>query len=591
MKRVLSIILMALLPVIAFGQNEFQNGPAIQIIYPQDQDSVSYDRIRISGNTMKDARVVINDHQVKVYPSGAFVDRIDLVPGWNRIKVYGATDAGASLKTIDIYRIPPMQISPAKPTQIDEEYLFPKEDLMLFDGDYLSVRFKGSPGGTAVFSLRRVCKNVVMRELSPEEADGMTGIYHGVCIVRTDEDRSAEPIEIELRGVDGKKAHVETKARVQVLRRLIPLVGELTDETYLRNAISGYSIMSTLPAGTRVHLRERVGSVYKVQLAESHFGWIDAENVLMLPPGTPIPATRISLPAISYDRRWVRLTMPISVRCPFIVEQSIDPAYLELTIFGANLSSQWITYPDHLPEIKDISWSQPSADLFKLKVTLDQKQQWGHRVRYDGSNMILEIKRKPRFAAYPDSPVKGLTFVLDAGHGGEELGAVGSTGLMEKDVNLTYTKKLAVLLKKAGANIVFSRVEDTTMTLRSRMDIAREADADIFCWLHNNSIGGNSNPVAVSGTSTYFTVAQNKELSRTVYDRLVELGLKPFGHVQSTYYVTRQTDMLVVLVEGAFLSHPEDEMLLLSDTFLDGLAKAVFLGLEDFCAEQRKNSN
>ena len=426
-----------------------------------------------------------------------------------------------------------------------------------------------------------------MRELTPEEADGMTGIYHGVCVIHAEEDRDPEQVEIELEGVDGKRVHIRTKATVQVRSESIPLVGKLTDETYLRNAIAGYSIMSTLPAETRVHIRERVGAVYKVKLAESSYGWIDSSNVVLLPPGTPIPTTQISLPTIGYDRKWIRLSMPVTVRCPFIIDQYIDPDYLELTVFGAHLSSQWITHPDNLPEIKNISWSQPSADVFKLRVSLNQKQQWGHRVRFDGNMMILEIKRAPRIAAHPSSAVKGLTFVLDAGHGGSDLGAVGSTGLMEKDVNLNYTKKLAVLLKKAGADVQFTRVTDTTMTLRSRMDIARNADADIFCWLHNNSIGGSANPVAVKGTSTYFTAVHNLKLSRTVYNRLLELGLRGFGHIQSTYYVTRQTDMLIVLVEGAFLSNPEDEMLLMDESFLDGLAQAVYLGLEDFCASQR----
>ena len=156
MKRFLSLIFAVLFPFSAYGQLDFQNGPAINIIFPEDRDSVSYDKIRISGNTSRDARIVINDHQVKVYPSGAFVDRIDLAPAWNHIKIYGATDKGASLKTIDIYRIPDLKASPARPTQIDKDYLFPREDMLLFSGDYLSVRFKGSPGGRAVLSLRKV---------------------------------------------------------------------------------------------------------------------------------------------------------------------------------------------------------------------------------------------------------------------------------------------------------------------------------------------------------------------------------------------------------------------------------------------------
>jgi N-acetylmuramoyl-L-alanine amidase len=262
-------------------------------------------------------------------------------------------------------------------------------------------------------------------------------------------------------------------------------------------------------------------------------------------------------------------------------------------VYGAQLLSQWITYPGRDTTIKMIRWAQPSADVFKLFVDLNQQQQWGHRVRFEQGRMILGIRRAPKIADPPQSPVAGLIFTLDAGHGGSEFGAVGPTGLMEKDVNLIYTKKLAALLDSAGAKVILTRQTDTTMTLADRIEIARKANTHIFCWLHNNSIGAGSDPVAVRGTSTYFTVPQNQILAWTIYSHLVNIGLAPFGRVQSDYYVTRQTDMLNVLVEGAFMSHPEDEMLLMDEAFLDKLARAVFKGLEEFCRKQivynRKN--
>jgi N-acetylmuramoyl-L-alanine amidase len=310
----------------------------------------------------------------------------------------------------------------------------------------------------------------------------------------------------------------------------------------------------------------------------------------VLPEGTPIPHTSISLPSISYAGDWIRLTMQIRTACPFQVQQTVEPPGLELTVYGAYLLSQWITYPEFDTTIKMIRWAQPTAGVFKLWVDLKQRQQWGHRVSLEQGRLILEIRKAPKIADPPASPVAGLTFALDAGHGGEEEGAIGPTGLMEKDVNLRYTKKLAALLDSAGARVILTRQVDTTMTLARRMEIARQGNAHIFCWLHNNSIGAASDPLAVRGTSTYFTIPQNQDLAWTIYPRLLKIGLKPFGRIQSDYYVTRQTDMLIVLVEGAFLSHPEDEMLLMNDAFLDKLARAIFNGLEDFCLKQKQPS-
>lgn len=129
------------------------------------------------------------------------------------------------------------------------------------------------------------------------------------------------------------------------------------------------------------------------------------------------------------------------------------------------------------------------------------------------------------------------------------------------------------------------------MTLPQRIEIARKANAQIFLWLHNNSVGISSDAAAVSGTSTYFTIPQNQALAWKVYPRLLELGLNPFGRIYATYFITRQTDMLILLVEGAFVSNPEDEMRLMQDEFLYKLARAVFSGLKDFLeANSRKNS-
>jgi N-acetylmuramoyl-L-alanine amidase len=233
-----------------------------------------------------------------------------------------------------------------------------------------------------------------------------------------------------------------------------------------------------------------------------------------------------------------------------------------------------------------IRWQQPSADVFKLFVTLNMAQQWGYRVRHASGQIILEIRRKPKIAPPPLSPLNGLVIALDAGHGGREKGAVGPTGMMEKDVNLSYTKKIAALLDSAGANVVITRQDDITMSLAERVEIARKANTHIFCWLHNNSVGAASDAAAVRGTSTYFTIPQNQALAWTIYPYLLDIGLISFGRVQSDYYVTRQTDMLVILVEGAFMSNPEDEMLLADDNFLNQLARAVFNGLEEFCRRQ-----
>ncbi|MFQ5642022.1 MAG: N-acetylmuramoyl-L-alanine amidase, partial [bacterium] len=227
-----------------------------------------------------------------------------------------------------------------------------------------------------------------------------------------------------------------------------------------------------------------------------------------------------------------------------------------------------------------------SSDVFVLRVELNQKQQWGYYGRYVGKQFWLNIRKTPQISTAPGSPLRGLTITVDAGHGGEFEGAVGPTGLYEKDVNLQLAKTVAAMLEAAGAQVLMTRMSDTTVTLRDRIKIARSANSHIFVSLHNNSIGPATNPLRPRGTSTYHTVPQSEAVARSVYNRMLELGLSPFGRVLSTYFVTRQTSLISFLVESVFITHPEDELLLLDESFLQEMAGAVVNGIKDFVVDK-----
>ena len=592
MKRITIIFLILIaMASLTFSQEPAASRSLLSIIFPPAADTVALSKIRISGSTRPGARVAINRMPVRVYPSGAFVSRVDLSYGANEIRITAADTMGDTTAVLKIFRELPIPISPERPTEIDQRIMWPDADVILMSGDYLQVRIKGSPGGRAKFSIPKLCKNVPMVELPRRDALGMRGIYSGVVRLETEKPIYDKQVEFELRGRDGKKVKAKSLGKVTVLSGKIPRVGETRSTTYLKSTPYALSVMSILPVGIRLHVIGRLANHYKIRLADGKYAYVAAPDVHLLPPGIPLPKTSISLPSLGFDRDWLQLSMRIGTACPFTIQQTTDPATLELTVFGAHLTSQWITYPDYDSTIHMIRWQQPTADIFKLIVKLNQKQQWGHRVRFEKGRMILEIRKAPKIAPPPESPVAGLIFALDAGHGGVELGAVGATGLMEKDVNLIYTKKLAALLDSAGAEVILTRKSDKRMSLADRIEKARQANAHFFIWLHNNSVGSASDPAAVRGTSTYFTIPQNQALAWEIYPHLLKLGLRPFGRVQSDYFVTRQTDMLIVLVEGGFMSNPEDEMLLADDAFLDKLARAVFDGLEDFCFKQRENKH
>jgi len=515
---------------------------------------------------------------------------VPLNPGWNVLRFIAEDTTGRQEDSLRVYRVPPPQTLPETPTTVDPTTLEPKADVSLLPGDYLEVRFRGSPGGTGTFEIKKLLKNVPMTELPPPEAQGLRGVYYGIARLPSKEKFKPVPVIFKLKGQDGKTVKAESNGKLSLLSETVPLIAETMPDTttLLRSALPGGAIVAALVGGVRLQVVGRLGEMYKVRLAEGVTAYAPVSLLRTLPSGTPLPRATVGGISSAIVGDWVRLQIAIDRRVPYRIEQSLEPPALELTLYGAHQGSEWTTYPANDTTIQLIQWSQPAEEIYKLRVLLNQKQQWGFDLRYVGTQLWLEIRRSPKFALPPASPVAGLTFAVDPGHGGKELGAVGATGVQEKDLNLKYATRLAELLETAGAKVVMTRRDDRTMTLAERVKIAREANALIYVWCHNNSIGEATDPLAVRGTSTYYTVPQAQAIAWEVYPWLLRQGLEPFGEIASTYFVTRQTAMVTFLVEGAFLSHPEDEMLLMDDRFLDCLAGAVFSGIEEFLKERRQ---
>ncbi len=555
----------------------------LRIVFPADGDTIDASRVRFAGSTDTSAQVFVNGKQRRVYPSGAFVGLVALNPGENKLIFSANFDSTRSLQdTVRIFRRPPIQVLPQEPTAIDLSSIEPRQDISLSAGHELRVKFRGSPGGRAEIEIKKIAKKISMRELPPEESGGMAGVYEGVYILPIKENYKPERIRFKLRGSDGDEVKFESRGRLSLFSGGIPLIGVTADTNNILRIAPGGAILSELPMGIKLRVIGREGETARVHLANGVEAFTNFANLKILPNGASAPKARVGGISTSVSSDWVRLRITMSERVPFKIEQFLDPQALEVTLYGATQGSEWTTYPQKDSTLKIIKWRQDASDQYVLRVELNQRQQWGYYGEYNGNNFILGIRREPKLASAPASPVQGLRIAVDAGHGGLEPGSVGATGLLEKDVNLRYAMKVADMLEASGAIVTRIRTTDTTMTLRSRMQKARATNAQLFVWLHNNSIGESANPEATRGASTYYTVPQGLEISRAVYPFLLNLGLAPFGNIASTYYVTRQTDMLIFLVEGAFLSNPEDEMLLLNETFLDNLAVAVVAGIENF---------
>ncbi len=190
--------------------------------------------------------------------------------------------------------------------------------------------------------------------------------------------------------------------------------------------------------------------------------------------------------------------------------------------------------------------------------------------------------------------LRGKIIAIDPGHGGNDAGAIGPTGVMEKNVTLKVALELQKLLKAEGATVIMTRETDTTVSykgakasdieeLGARCEVANRAGADIFISIHADSF---TRPEARGTTGYYYsksTTGRGQKLADCIRRNLIEqLGTPSRGTQPCNFYVVKNTDMPATLIELGFISNKEEEKLLDSAEGVIKAAQGIFDGIEDY---------
>ncbi|HYN77308.1 MAG TPA: N-acetylmuramoyl-L-alanine amidase [Lamprocystis sp. (in: g-proteobacteria)] len=233
------------------------------------------------------------------------------------------------------------------------------------------------------------------------------------------------------------------------------------------------------------------------------------------------------------------------------------------------------------------------------------------------------------------SPARDLVVAIDAGHGGEDPGAIGAHGTHEKNVTLSIARRLAALVEKEpGMRPVMIRDRDLFVPLRQRIQKARKAEADIFISIHADAFtdpkvrgssvftlsrGGASSEAAkwladrensadrIGGVDLgasdevlagvlldmvqNATLEHSTEAARAVLGNLSRLGVTHRGEVQKAgFMVLKAPDIPALLVETAFISNPDEEARLLNGANQQRLAEAILAGVKQYFRKYRPQS-
>jgi N-acetylmuramoyl-L-alanine amidase len=210
--------------------------------------------------------------------------------------------------------------------------------------------------------------------------------------------------------------------------------------------------------------------------------------------------------------------------------------------------------------------------------------------------------------------------VLDAGHGGWDLGTVGRKGLLEKDLVLDVTQRLGKLLQaRLRSEVMFTRTSDSYLSLDQRADFANQAQADVFVSVHANyskladargvetyytnlfSAPGSKEaekhddgslpkltPVSLSAGGLHEKIEESRRLAasvqRSLYGALASNSpdIRNRGIKDSAFAVLTGTTMPAILTEISFVSSPADEQNLQSAAYRQQIAEALYKGIAHY---------
>lgn len=177
--------------------------------------------------------------------------------------------------------------------------------------------------------------------------------------------------------------------------------------------------------------------------------------------------------------------------------------------------------------------------------------------------------------------IRGKTIVVDAGHGGNDPGMIGTTyDTQEKTLTLSTAQYLKQELTRLGAKVIMTRTTDVKPELSDRVRVSESEHADAFVSIHYNS-----SEKKTSGTLTfYYSEKKDRPLATAIEAELGKsgIGLRSNGLSFGDLYVLRENDSVATLVELGFLSNPKDESIVRGSAYQKSAAAAIARGLADY---------
>jgi len=328
-----------------------------------------------------------------------------------------------------------------------------------------------------------------------------------------------------------------------------------------------------------------------------------------------------------------RVVIDLSEKTEFRADKLINPDRIFIDIMGSVVkledTSKQIKIDDGV--VKTVRAAQFNEETTRVVFDLYQQAKYELFSLIEPDRVVIDIFKSGEQAAISEilpakpeeKPVPGpeitgkRVVIIDPGHGGKDPGAIGPTGLKEKDVTLGIALHLEKLLKGSGIPTYLTRSKDEFVYLENRTNFANQKNGFVFVSLHANSvlnhrpsaggietfvlsskyIGASARDVAdrenrasrahpevdtdlaliIADLEESANIKYSLDFADVVQKKLVNyLKLEDRGVKQAPFVVLKGANMVAVIIEVAFISNPKEEKLLKNNEFKQKSAQALF---------------
>ncbi len=642
MKRILGLTVLAI-TMIAFPAAA---NKSLFIAFPPDDYQTTASRIFLMGTAPAAGEVLVNGTRITRSPAGHFAPSLPLRLG-NNLFTLRYQSAIGKREELQL-KIKRLSTQPELPAGLvfGKDSLTPDVDIARLPGELICFGAIAPPNATVSVVLANQTiplqsqsqqvqlpgNSAALTQRNQPSFQSAVGQYQGCAISRVPANLGQPKFQLTM---NGAKTSQLGSGKISVLSPTQLEIAQVTaDAGVARTGPStDYSRLTPLPKGTQATITGRQGQWLRLDYG----GWINIKETRILTSSLP-PRTLIRSILARQVANTTEVVFPLQVPVPVSVQQGNRT--LSLTLYNTTAQTD-IIHLDDDPVISRLDWQQVAPTQVRYTFNLKSSQQWGYKLRYEGTSLILSLRYPPGVRsqesgvrrsqlrgrvsrleqtgvqesgvrnqessslskpvlirilrknqstrnlhplAQRDSaawfPLSGIKILLDPGHGGTDSGTNGPTGYYEKEVTLIMAKLVREQLISRGATVYLTREEDKSVSLAERVAMIDKLEPAIAVSLHYNSLPDDGDAQHIQGLGAFWYNPQAHNLAVFLHNYLVKrLERHNYGVFWDNLALTRPTSAPSVLLELGFMSNPVEFEWVVNPQEQKKLASAIADGI------------